>query len=282
MKRARRAPLLVPRTARRGHYPHRPLRCPAHRRQRVADAYLTSLVLRYLVRPSTPPKLSFLAFFQDEIKPGTVDLANDIVKYARRVEVIYKRLIGLLVDYQLDGRVNEIKLQALVNEWGSGNPSEQGAAIQQQFKRYIDKLKEEADERTTKAGALQGKLTAFQSNLKQSGADFGANYASYQTKYGEAEKELNKLRGELTDLAKELEDARKKERDEMIVLGTSPLYLLIPFFGPLIMGGILLGVGIDFGLLKEKIKAKINKAEEQQKKANTEQTFFAAYTGAKH
>lgn len=220
--------------------------------------------------------------FQDEIKAGTVDLANDIVHYAKRVEVIYTRLMGLLVNYQVDGRVNEIKLQALVNEWGSGNPSEQGAAIQEQFRGYIEKLKKEADDRSTKASGLQGKFKTFQSDLKQSGADFSANYASYLTKYGQAEKELTKLRGELGDLAKELEDARKKERDETIVLGTAPAYLLIPFFGPLIMAGVLLGVGIDFGLLREKIKAKIKKAEEEEKKANTAQTFFAAYTGAKH
>src|SRR5689334_6145008 len=61
--------------------------------------------------------------FQKEIKPGTVDLANDIVQYARRADVIYGRLIGLLVDYTVDGHVNEIKLQALVKEWGSNNPS---------------------------------------------------------------------------------------------------------------------------------------------------------------
>jgi hypothetical protein len=219
--------------------------------------------------------------FQTEIKPGTVGLANDIVQYARRAEVIYGRLIGLLADFQLDGKVNEIKLQALVNDWGSGNPSEKGAAIQQQFKDYIGRLKKEADERSTKAGALKSKLATFRDNLKQSGADFIVHYADYQKKYGDAEKELDKLRGELGDLNKELDDARKKERDETIVLGTSPLYLLIPIFGPLIMAGVLIGVGVDFGLLKEKIKNKIKEAEEKQQRADTKQTFFAAYTQAK-
>ncbi|MDT5271742.1 MAG: hypothetical protein QOH49_3928 [Acidobacteriota bacterium] len=219
--------------------------------------------------------------FQDEIKPGTVDLANDIVQYSRRAEVIYTKLIGLLADYQLDGKVNEIKLKALVNDWGSDNPSEKGAAIQKDFKKYIERLKTEADARSTKAGALQTKLTTFRGNLKQSGADFSVHYADYQTKYGDAEKELLKLRGDLDDLNKELDDARKKERDETIVLGTSPLYLFIPIFGPFIMAGVLLGVGIDFGLLKEKIKNKIKEAEEQQKRADTKQTFFAAYTQAK-
>lgn len=219
--------------------------------------------------------------FQTEIKPGTVNLANDIVQYARRAEVIYGRLIGLLADYQLDGKVSEIKLRALVNDWGSDNPTEKGAAIQKDFKDYIGRLKKEADERSTKASALQTKLSTFRDNLKKSGADFILHYADYQTKYGDAEKELNKLRADLADLSKELDDARKKERDETIVLGTSPLYLLIPFFGPLIMAGVLIGVGVDFGLLKEKIKNKIKEAEEKQKRADTKQTFYAAYTQAK-
>jgi DNA repair exonuclease SbcCD ATPase subunit len=219
--------------------------------------------------------------FQTEIKKDTVDLANDIVQYARRADVIYGRLISLLANYQLDGKVNEIKLQQLVNEWGSGNPTEQGAAIQEQFKSYIRRLKTEADARSTKAGALQTKLTTFRDNLKQSGADFTLHYADYLTKYGDAQKELEKLRGDLDDLSKELDDARKKERDETIVLGTSPLYLLIPFFGPFIMAGVLIGVGTDFGLLKEKIKTKIKEAEEKRKRADTKETFFAAYTQAK-
>ncbi|HJR08080.1 MAG TPA: alpha-xenorhabdolysin family binary toxin subunit A [Pyrinomonadaceae bacterium] len=219
--------------------------------------------------------------FQNEIKPGTVDLASDIVQYARRAQVIYPKLNGLLADYQLDGKVNEIKLKALVNDWGSDNPTEKGKAIKEDFKKYIGRLKTEADARSTKAGALQTKLTTFRDNLKQSGTDFSLHYTAYKKKYGDAEKELLKLKGDLQDLSKELDDARKKERDETIVLGTSPLYLLIPFVGPFIMAGVLLGVGVDFGLLREKIKTKIREAEEKQKKADTEQTFFAAYTQAK-
>lgn len=223
----------------------------------------------------------YCATFQNDIKPGTVALADDIVQYARRADVIYGRLIGLLFDYSVDGKVSEVKLQALVKEWDSGNPSEKGATIQKQFQSYIDRLKIEADERSTKAAALKTKLTSFRDNLKTSGSGFSTHYVDYQNKYGEAEKDLNKLKGEIADLEAELATARKKESDETIVLETSPLYLLIPVFGPFVMAGVLIGVGVDYGLLKEKLKTKIKEAETKKEQAGTKATFFAAYTEAK-
>ncbi len=219
--------------------------------------------------------------FKDEIKPGTIDLANDIVQYSRRAEVIYGRLIGLLVDYTVDGKVSAAKLQALVTEWGSGNPSEQSASIQKQFQSYIDRLKTEAGERSAKASELKTKLTTFRDNLEKSGSEFNKHFDSYKTKYGDAEKQLAKIRTDLADLNAELAAARKKESDETIVLETSPLYLLIPGIGLLITGGVLIGVGVDLGLLKEKINEKIRRAEELNKQANTKATFYAAYTEAK-
>jgi hypothetical protein len=220
--------------------------------------------------------------FQTEIKPGTVDLANDIVQYARRADVIYGRLMGLLSDYTVDGKVNDIKLQALVKEWGSGNPSDKSVAIQKQFQSYIDRLKTEADERSSKAGALKTKLTTFRDNLKTSESDFSKNYEDYQKKYGEAEKELNALRGEISDLENELARARKKESDETIVLATAPAYLIIPVIGPFVMAGVLIGVGVDFGLLREKLKEKIKEAETKKATAGTKATFFLVYTEARN
>ncbi|MGA9771220.1 MAG: alpha-xenorhabdolysin family binary toxin subunit A [Blastocatellia bacterium] len=218
--------------------------------------------------------------FTIEIKPDTVGLADDIVQYQRRADVIYGRLIGLLVDYSVDGEVSEEKLRKLLEEWKSPNPSADAASIRTNFQTYIERLKKEADERSKKAAALKAKLTTFQSDLKKSESDFKLHFADYTTKYGKVDVELKKLQADIADLQAQLDSARKKQADETIVLATAPLYMLIPFIGPFVMAGVLIGVGVDYGLLIEDLKGKVSQMEEKEKALGPKQTFFEAYKAA--
>jgi hypothetical protein len=115
---------------------------------------------------------TYCSTFADEIKPGTIELASDIVQYERRVEVIYGRLIKLIVDYGIRGAISELKLQELADEWKKDHPSAPAGEIKTKFQDYVGKLKSEADDRSRKATALQTKLTTFQTNLKQSKTDW--------------------------------------------------------------------------------------------------------------
>lgn len=104
--------------------------------------------------------------------------------------------------------------------------------------------------------------------------------ADYATKYADHDGKLKQIQEQVADLQKELKALRKTQADKELVLETSPLYLLIPGFGFFIMAGVLLGVGIDFGLKKEELQGKINKLELAQTKLSSEHNFFNNYTGS--
>jgi DNA repair exonuclease SbcCD ATPase subunit len=124
---------------------------------------------------------------------------------------------------------------------------------------------------------LRKKLTAFEANLKKSQSEFILHADDYATKYADHEGRLKVIQEQIDDLEKELKDLRKTQRDKELVLETSPLYLLIPGFGFFIMAGVLLGVGIDFGLKKEELQGKIGKLTTAQSTLSSEQNFYNNY-----
>jgi DNA repair exonuclease SbcCD ATPase subunit len=224
---------------------------------------------------------SYCSTFEETIKPQTIGLASDIVQYERRVEVIYDRLIKLITDYTIDHTVSAEKLKKLEDEWKKDRPSPEAEEIKTKFKSYIERLKTEAEERRQKAADLQAKLTAFQTNLNQSKSDFNQNFEKYRSKYETVDKELEQVKRDIKDLEGELALARKKHSDETIVLETAPLYLLIPGVGPIVMAGVLIGVGVDYGLLIESLKGKESKMKEFVKNCGIKQGFFELIKTAK-
>jgi DNA repair exonuclease SbcCD ATPase subunit len=217
--------------------------------------------------------------FTDDIKPGTLKLAGDIVQYNRTVETVYPELIALLENYRKTGTVTPEKLKKLAEEWdGKGNPTPEGNEVKEQFKEYIAYLLEDAKKRAQKAAELKNKLTAFSKNLETSKEHFGVHVEDYGNKYADYEGKLKKTKEEAADLQRELDALRKTQKDKEIVLETSPLYLLIPGFGFFVMAGVLIGVGVDYGLKKEELQGKIRKLEETQKKLSAEQNFFNNYS----
>jgi DNA repair exonuclease SbcCD ATPase subunit len=149
--------------------------------------------------------------------------------------------------------------------------------IRKKFQEWIGKLRDEAKERSGTATELHGKLEQFQKDLRQSASDFGMHVKKYKEEYGTASTEIDRIKQEIQGLDDELAAATKKHHDETIVLSTAPLYLLIPFFGPLIMAGVLIGVGVDFGLLVERIKGQVEKLEQTRKRLSVKQAFYEQY-----
>jgi len=121
------------------------------------------------------------------------------------------------------------------------------------------------------------KLTAFEANLKKSQSEFILHADDYANKYADHEGKLKVIQEQVDDLEKELKALRKTQADKELVLETSPLYLLIPGFGFFIMAGVLLGVGIDFGLKKEELQGKIDKLTTAQSTLSSEQNFYNNY-----
>lgn len=215
--------------------------------------------------------------FTNEIKPDTLKLAGDIVQYNRTTATVYTELLDLLKDYRKTGTVTPEKLKKLAEEW-DGTPTPEGQEVKEQFKGYIFYLFEDARKRAKDAATLKGKLTTFETNLRKSQGEFGEHVVDYGNKYADHDGKLKAIQEQVADLEEELKKLRKTQADKELVLETSPLYLLIPGFGFFIMAGVLLGVGIDFGLKKEELQGKIGKLEEAQKKLSVEQNFFNNYT----
>ena len=134
--------------------------------------------------------------FDTEIKPGTLNLADDIVQYQRRADVTYGRLIKLISDYSLDHKVSAEELKKLADEWKSEAPSAEADDIKKKFQTYVERLKTDAEERSKKATDLQTKLKDFQKKLTQSQSDFNQHFENYRSKYEKADKELDKLKNE--------------------------------------------------------------------------------------
>lgn len=217
--------------------------------------------------------------FTGDIKPGTLKLAGDIVQYNRTVETVYPELIALLESYRKTGTVTPEKLKELAKDWeGTGNPTPESKEVKEQFKEYIAYLFADAEKRAKEAARLKAKLTTFLRNLETSKEHFGVHVEDYGNKYADYEGKLQKTKEAVADLQRELDALRKTQRDKEIVLGTSPLYLLIPGLGFFVMAGVLIGVGVDYGLKKEELQGKISKLEETQKKLSAEQNFFNNYS----
>ena len=223
----------------------------------------------------------YCSVFNDEIRPGTIELAGDIVQYNRRVGVIYPRLIAALSAFSQTGDV-KAALVDLAKQWGSGAPSPAADSVKQQFIRYVGMLQKDAVDREASATKLKTKLTDFQSNLKASHGAFEVHAADYSSKYASASKDLQDANDKISDLNDKLAAMRKKHHDEELVLETSPLYLIIPIFGPFIMAGVLIGVGTDYGLDVENLKGEVKKLELAESQLTTAQSFYDRYQAAKN
>ncbi len=196
--------------------------------------------------------------FWNDIKPGMVNLADDIVNYQRVTAPIFTLIIKTVDEY---------------NKADSSLPVEAKNTIIKGLKRLL----KEAEMRSERADLLHGKLTGFHNSLLKAEADFNRHEGDYKKKYGDESADVIALKEQLKLCEEELETKRKKDKDETIVLGTSPLYLLIPWLGPFVLIGVLLGVGIDMGKVRERIAKLVEDAKELQGKLDIKEKFMALF-----
>jgi hypothetical protein len=192
----------------------------------------------------------------------TIALADDIVHYESNNRAIWGHMIDMFAAYDAGNQATvKEKLAALEAEWAKPNPSEQAQDILSKFKRFVGRLQDEAAERADKAKGLLAKYNEFHTGLEVSQNNFKDVATRLHDKYNSNNPKVEQMKKDLKDLQGDIERMLKKEKDEIIVLGTSPLYLLIPFIGPLILAGVNIGVGVDLGLLRVKIKEAQDKAQ---------------------
>jgi len=218
--------------------------------------------------------------FWNVIKPGLIGLADDIVAYVTRTDAVYTRLIGVIDAYDMGDSGSDIfkaKLQSLAALWASNDPSQEARSVKDKFKTGIQRLYDDADQRAKKATALVTKLVTFRDDLLQSKSDFNAHTAQYELKYGTESKEVTTLKAELASIMRELGEKRKKESDEVIVLSTTPTYLVVPVIGWFAIVGVLIGVGIDLAYVRERIKTLVEKSTALSSQIESKEAFMANY-----
>lgn len=217
--------------------------------------------------------------FWNVIKPGMIGLADDIVSYEVTQKVIYAKLEQVLDALDLGNDLPSVaaKLAELERLWNQSNPPIESGNTKKKITQLFTHLHKEADERAKKAEKLEVLVTGFHDNLVSSKAKFELDYDNYKNKFGlqsVAVKELQKTRDALQS---QLDQGRKKERDEIIVLGTSPLYLILWPFGPLIMAGVQIGVGVHLKILREEIQKLIADVADKNKELTTKEKFMTGY-----
>src|SRR5262249_43560805 len=149
--------------------------------------------------------------------------------------------IGVIDDYDIGGGKTvsvQTQLQAPWNDWELPAPSNDATSGKSKFITALSRPQQEAEGRCTTAGDLQTQLNGLHDNLIASETTFESSAKSYEAKYGTTSQEMKDLQSRFDSLTTELAGYRKKEQDEVIVLGSSPVYLILWPFGPLIMAGI--------------------------------------------
>ena len=218
--------------------------------------------------------------FDQQILPGTRKLATSIISYALNIPDVLDALIASITAWQ-GPAVNitlEQSLSQLSLQWQSLHPSPGAQVARKDFVKYIRILKEDAELMAGRAADLHTKLVKFHSNLKSSNAEFVADALKYERLFGRLSPEVQRMKQELDSLQKELDGMRKQESDLVIVLETAPLYiLLIPWFGPFILAGVLTGAGTALGVVRNKIWGKLQEAIALNDKLGPKEKFMAQY-----
>ncbi|WP_425260987.1 alpha-xenorhabdolysin family binary toxin subunit A [Rubrivivax sp. RP6-9] len=222
--------------------------------------------------------------FQSEVEDKMLGLADDIVHYEDASSVTYERLIDLIDRFDFDGATavttSDERWLQLAEAWRSGTPQGRSDALRLRFQTALDQLIEAADTRATRAQALQQAILApdgILATLKQVQADFASKHLDFETAIGKESAEITELRASIATLNAELGTLRKKEHDEVLVLETSPVYLVIPIFGFLILAGVDIGVGVDLAHTRAKITAKQQEIDTKTAKMASDARFMAYY-----
>jgi hypothetical protein len=221
--------------------------------------------------------------FWNVIKPGMVGLADGIVSYQKTQDVIYSRLQQAIDDFYVNKEDPSMaeKLAEIDRLWNQASPPTEALDIKKKFISAFTRLHQDADERAKKAEKLEVLVTGFHNNLIESQGKFELDHQSYETKFGSESEKVKNIKLKKKGLEDELQQGRNKERDEIIVLGTSPIYLILWPIGPLIMAGIQIGVGVDLALLRAKIDTLVNGVDDLNKELTSKEKFITGYKSMK-
>ncbi|WP_213955183.1 MULTISPECIES: hypothetical protein [unclassified Variovorax] len=227
--------------------------------------------------------------FTFRIADEVLNLADDIVHYQAKADVVYTRLADLVGRFDMPGvgdtpEALQEKFNALIKLWKGGQVSGNSDQIQKRFKLALEDLILEAEKRATRAEKLREDILGplgLKMKLQASKTGFDSKKEVFESEFGKESPRVVKFKIDVENLQIEISGLRKKERDEVIALGTSPLYLIIPFFGPFILLGVNIGVGVDLAVTRAKIDAKLNEAGLISTELGRAERFMTYYNNGK-
>jgi len=223
--------------------------------------------------------------FERDVVEEVLGLADDIVHYQTQTDVVYQRLGALIDKYDFDGADGiQDKLDALLALWGEGRIDGRSEKIKDRFLSALNSLISEAEVRADRAEKLQQTILGdggMAPRIRKIKSAFDKKQTEFDSKFGDGGTELARLKALKDSVDAELAALQKKEKDEVIVLSTSPVYLVIPMFGPFILAGVDIGVGIDLAKVREKISTLQKEITAYRKKINTTERFQGYYTNGK-
>ncbi|MDT1060932.1 hypothetical protein RM190_03615 [Paracoccus sp. CPCC 101403] len=126
-----------------------------------------------------------------------------------------------------------------------------------------------------------GGNNSYYKRLNDCSTEFDGDAKAFEKKYGEESSDVTTFKAKIETLNSELKTLRKKESDEVIVLSSSPAYLLIPFFGPFILAGVDVGVGIDLAHVRAEIESKVKEGKLLQGRLDVASRFMTYYTNGR-
>lgn len=213
-----------------------------------------------------------------------LDLADDVKHYELSAVTVYDRLCQLIDYYDLgldEEADTQKKLDELVKLWKAGAESGMSGKIKVRIKGLIAKLASDADGYAGRAEKLHQAIigaSGYYERLTKCSAEFDTDASTFTKKYGEQSDDVKKFKKSVADLQAELNKLRKKESDEVIVLSSSPVYLIIPVFGPFILAGVDIGVGVDLAHVRADIESKVAEQKLINDKLGLAERFVTYYT----
>lgn len=230
--------------------------------------------------------------FATNVKIQSKELADDLYNYAQLAVSNYEMFFHTIdrfdwVSEDIKPDTDELaaiqsKLDELLKLWKVAETVGYSDKIKDRIGKILERLTAEATVRADKAEKLYHHIDDPKAGLRirilECKRDFDKNADDIAAKHGSESEKVKDLKRRAKDLAANLETLLKKEKDEVIVMGTSPLYLLIPFIGPLVLAGVNIGVGVDLAFTRAKIKEIKDEAEAVKKEQSISENFVSYYT----
>lgn len=204
--------------------------------------------------------------FEIRVKKEMLLVAGDLCEYSTLCKTVYTRLSSWMYDFPINGVDSgdfATKFETLAGgDWGkAAGISPAADTLKGRFTKFLSQLQAEAVSKQKRVDLVSENLDIFQNSLKKREAAFNQHKSSFDSSIVTYKKSIDVLNGKIKQAQMDITREELKDYQKIMVLKTSPVYLIIPVFGPFIMAAVLLGVGTATGIMRKQLEGLIKEAE---------------------